>query len=1392
MLLYHQNIFAIKSESKSQKPHYINGRIIKSNYSFYNLEIRGKNIIPLIDTLNLSGNKDTYLQAMSFSQYKKSSFDNIPYIAHHVWDEFSKSHLGGGWYRDISGNKFRLGIKYKDNCKIRYSKNLRNIALGRSQILNLGIFKKLLLIGSPIADFLKYVLSNNIHFLEVEEVSHDKDDITYDLQVEDDHEFVANGMVSHNCLGKYHPHGDTAVYDSMVRMAQTFSLRYPLVQGQGNFGSVDGDSPAAMRYCITGDSLMLTDKGLIPIKYISDKKESKTDLEVISFKGKINSASKFFNSGKHKIIEVITQLGYKIRGSLNHPLMCWTLKNNIPTIEWRLLQDIKKNDVVLLNRGHSLFAKHDLNLDKFKPIATLNTKKIRLPSIMNKDLAFLLGAIISEGSFHQGKILFCNSDVKFYNKVKRIIYSQFGGIQLYERKIAGNCYELDLYHKHAVDFLISIGLTNTKSAFKEIPFSVLQSSKSVISEFLKALFEGDGSVIYKTDKRHGGKSIELTYNSKSLKLIEQLKILLLNFGIATTSPYKDKRNNCYKLIISGSMSIKKFKQEINFFSERKKSILSKVDSANNSRMSKTDIIPYLSDYLRGRYKSQFIAENNLDRYNNLEKNYKNLIKIINTDDKKIIDFVLEQKYLFNRVTEMKTLPNEEEVYSIKVDSDCHSFVANGFINHNTEARLNRLAEEMLQDIDKETVPFTPNFDESLKEPTVLPSKIPQLLLNGSSGIAVGMATNMPPHNLKEICTAIIAQIDNPGVQVSDLLQIVKGPDFPTGGIIEGRAGIAHAYSTGRGRITVKSRISIEESKKKDRQSLIVSEIPYQVNKSTLVEEIAGLIKDKKIQGISDIRDESDRSGMRIVFDLKQNTNAQVVINQLFNHTNLKTTFSIINLALVENQPKTLNIKQLIHYYVKHRQLIVRKRTEFDLTKAEKRAHILDGLLIALKNIDETIALIKKSKNPDDAKKALISKFSFSQEQSQAILDMRLQRLTALEQSKILDEHKSLLKLISELKAILADEKKILAIIKSELSELMDKYGDERKTEIIDGSDQEIEDEDMIESKDMVVTISHKGYIKRTNTDVYKIQKRGGKGIIAAETKDDDYIEEVFIANTHDSLMFFTDKGQVHWLKVHKVPESSRHAIGIAVVNLLELKDEKVTSFLAVKEFDESHFICMATKKGLIKKTNLIEYSNPRKGGIRAITLEDADSLISAKLTDGNNHIILATKHGLAIKFDEKQARPIGRSAKGVKGITLKEDDEVVGMIIESLGSTILTITERGYGKRTSLEEYRVIGRGGIGVINIQCSERNGNVCHVSCVNDNDEIMVISRSGIMIRLPVNGISIIGRNTQGVRLMKLDDNDFVVGATKVAPDKNEDNGSETKADAGISKNQDSVKQ
>ncbi len=684
----------------------------------------------------------------------------------------------------------------------------------------------------------------------------------------------------------------------------------------------------------------------------------------------------------------------------------------------------------------------------------------------------------------------------------------------------------------------------------------------------------------------------------------------------------------------------------------------------------------------------------------------------------------------------------------------------------TEVRLARLAHEILEDLDKETVDFTLNYDESLSEPSVLPARLPNLLVNGSSGIAVGMATNIPPHNLTEVINATIAFINNPDISANELMKHLPGPDFPTSGIIYGSKGIESAYKTGRGIIRIRARLIVEKDRRTGRESIVVTEIPYQVNKARLVEKIAALVRDKHIQGVKYVRDESDREGMRIVVALKKDQVPGVVVNQLYAHTRMESSFGIILLAIVDQQPRLLTLKQLIVYFVEHRKEIIVRRTQFELNKAEARAHILEGLKTALDNIDAVISIIRSSKNPAEAKERLISSFQLTDTQSQAILDMRLQRLTGLERDKIEHEYKELIKAIVRYEEILASERLVLNIIKDELEVLQKQYGDERRTEIIKDTE-ELTIEDMITEEDMVVTISHAGYIKRNPVTLYNSQHRGGRGKTGVTMKEEDFVDRLFVASTHDTFLFFTNLGRVYWRKVHELPQAGRTARGKAIVNLLALEEqERVATVLAVRSFDPGNTVLMATKGGTIKKTDLMAYSRPRTGGIIALNLAQNDELIAVRITDGTQNVFLGSKYGKSIRFHESGVRTMGRVSRGIRGINLTDDDCLVGMEVLTDSETLMTITENGYGKRTSIDEYPLQKRGGMGVITIKTTERNGMVVAILLVTDDDDVMLISDRGKIIRMPVKDISIIGRNTQGIRLIRMSAGERVTSAARLA--------------------------
>jgi DNA gyrase subunit A len=683
----------------------------------------------------------------------------------------------------------------------------------------------------------------------------------------------------------------------------------------------------------------------------------------------------------------------------------------------------------------------------------------------------------------------------------------------------------------------------------------------------------------------------------------------------------------------------------------------------------------------------------------------------------------------------------------------------------TEARMTEICQEMLRDLEKETVDFIPNYDGTREEPVVLPSTIPNLLMNGSAGIAVGMATNIPPHNLCELVDGLVAMLVDPWISIEELMQSIPGPDFPTAGLIYGTEGIRDAYQSGRGLITMRARALIEHSKRTSREQIIITELPYQVNKAKLVEKIAELVRDRKIEGISDLRDESDREGMRVVIELGRGAQGEVVLNQLYKQTPMQSTFGVIMLALVGNQPRIMPLKELMSQFLEHRKEVVTRRTRFDLRKARERAHILEGLRVALEQLDRVIELIRAAESPAVAREQLIATLSLTEEQAQAILDMRLQRLTALERDRILQELAELQQRIIELEGILADEVKVRAIIKEELLGIKDKYGDERRTEIVEEA-VELNIEDLIPQEDVVVTVSRGGYIKRTPARVYRSQHRGGKGIKAMETKEEDFVEHFYIANTHHYILWFTNIGKVHWLKVYEIPEGTRASRGKALVNLLQLDDgENISAMVPVEEFASARYVIMITKRGLVKKTPLVAFGNPRAGGIRAISLDDGDELIAVKLTDGSQHIFLGTADGQAIQFREADVRPMGRTARGVIGIDLEAGDAVVAMEVVNPGATMLTVCEHGHGKRTALDEYRVQGRGGKGLINIKVTERNGRVVGIKQVTEADELMIMTTAGNLIRLPVRELAVISRNTQGVRLISLGDDDAVASVATI---------------------------
>jgi DNA gyrase subunit A len=1179
-------------------------------------------------------------------------------------------------------------------------------------------------------------------------------------------------------MGKYHPHGDSAIYDTLVRMAQEFSMRHPLIDGQGNFGSVDGDPPAAMRYCVTGDTLVVTDKGLVRIDRLSSDGAEDVDLQVLSVDGVVNSASKWFDCGAFPTVRVRTRRGYEVTGTTNHPLLvCTTGEDRQVRLVWKTIEQVRKGDWLVLDRSDRLWPEEQVDLRSCYPRLSEKSRAERheLPVYLNEDLAFLLGALTAEGTCRSNVIEFTNTEGEFADEFAATWQRVFPTCRLHTFRRDPVSYgkkpflQMQIVSQQVIAFLNNLGL-NGRSADRMIPDALLRSPEDVAAAFLRGLYEGDGSV-----ERSGRSLLRVSLCAKSRAFLAQVQTLLLRFGVISTLA-EEKTRGTHRLLVVGQDNLQRFSRRVGFASSVKQEALAGVlQSYTGEALSKSDYIPYLAEYVRehaGRGHREWLSKHNFDRPDRLVEALPILQESLVSDDFQQVESLARNRYLFEQVTEIEDA-GEQNVYSIRVDSQCHSFVANGFINHNTEARLTPVAMEMLRDIEKNTVDFVPNFDDSLQQPSVLPASLPNLLINGSSGIAVGMATNIPPHNMGEVVDGLVAMTKNPEITIQELMGFIKAPDFPTGGIIYGYDGVVEAFTTGRGRVVMRAKVATEVLKS-GKEQLVVTELPYQVNKANLIEKIAELVREKKLEDISNIRDESDRDGLRVVIEMKRDAAPEIVLNNLYKLTEMQQTFGVIMLALVEGRPRVLNLKEIMEQFLKHRNEVIVRRTQFDLDAAERRAHILEGYIIALDNIDDVIETIKKSKDAETAKTNLMKKFGLSDIQSKAILDMRLQRLTGLERQKIQEEYRETLKLIERLKAILASKDLQLHIIREELIELKNKYADERRTEIIyDYRDFTIED--MIAQEDMVVTISHNGFIKRFPVSGYRRQLRGGKGVTGMQTRDDDFIEHVFVGSTHHYMVFFTDKGRCFRLKIYEIPEAGRAAKGRSLANILpKEKDENINAYLAVKSFDTDESIIMVTEHGTVKKTQLRDFSNIRANGIIAINLAKGDRLVGTRLTDGTNDIVIGTYHGMAVRFRETDVRDMGRAAAGVRGITLGKGDRVIDMVaVKRADSNLLVVSEKGYGKRSQVNDFRLTHRGGKGVISMNVTDKTGKVIAMKEVVDADDIVVMTEGGMVIRQHVSEIRVLGRNTQGVKLIRLNEKDKITGLAAVPADEVDEN-------------------
>jgi DNA gyrase subunit A len=1138
-------------------------------------------------------------------------------------------------------------------------------------------------------------------------------------------------------MGSYHPHGDAAIYDTLVRMAQSFSLRYPLVDGQGNFGNLDDDPPAAMRYCLAPGTRVATPHGTVRIEDLVGPIEPDGDreaaFEVLDRLGRPVSVSKVFHSGDHPTLRLRTREGFELTGSHNHPVLCLVDMVGVPLLLWKRLDEMLPGDRVLISR-----------------------KRHRNEALSPRDqqVALLLGAFVAEGWVGAWRAGFDNSDPEYFDAVVAAYDAVVGGPRrVYRAVVSGRpIHRLAVanlkYFRQSV--LAELGVA--ASAEKKIPESVWLGTSAFKRAFLQTLFEGDGS-----SSLLPRRTIQISYSTYSDELAQGVQQLLLEFGVVSRLCRYAKGE--IKVVITNRRDARLFAHEVGFLGAKQRKLDDALDAIPRaSRALSRDYVPFVADYIRAESDSPWLHRHNIDRVERWERGGTAILERIESAEvKRVVEPLVDGDYFYATVDSV-TDAGVQSVYSLRVDSDDHSFLTNGFVSHNTECRLSRIATEMLRDIDADTVDFKPNYDESRREPTVLPARFPNLLVNGSSGIAVGMATNMPPHRLGEVVDAIIELIDKPDANVEDLMKHVKGPDFPTGGIIVGREGIRDAYRTGRGRIVMRARAHIEELRG-GKTAIIVNELPYGVKKggdSGVIAKIADLYKDKVLTEISAVEDYSDRTGMRIQVDLKREAIPQVVLNKLFKHTPLQTTFGYNAVALVDGVPRTLSLLELVHHYLDYQREVVTRRLKHELRQAEKRAHVLRGYLIALDNLDEVIALIRGAANTDEAREGLMSRFDLSEIQAQAILDLRLRALTALERKRVEDEHRDLEERIAELRAILGDPARIDGLIREELLELRQIYGraDDRRTEIV-AAEGELELEDLIAEEDMVIAITRSGYVKRLPVSTYREQRRGGIGVMGMELKDEDYIEHLFVASTHDYLLFFTSVGKVYRLKVHELPLGSRQSKGRAIVNLLPFtQDEQVRAVVQTRDFSEAEFLLFATKRGVVKKTRFSDYNTPLKAdGIIAIKMREGDELIGVRHASGDDDILLVSRKGQAMRFHETAVRSTGRATEGVRGMSLRKSDEVISLNIAQNDADLLVVTENGYGKRTRIDEYPVKGRGGLGVKTVQLTEARGQLVGALAVRPGYQVMLISDGGTVIRMPVEEVKRLGRSTQGVIVMRL---------------------------------------
>jgi len=1177
-----------------------------------------------------------------------------------------------------------------------------------------------------------------------------------------DRGFSKSSRVVGDVMGQYHPHGDTAIYDTLVRLGQDWSLRYPLVQGQGNFGSRGDDKQAAMRYCVVGDTRVRTyDRGSVRVAdLVPDalpNSDHDVDLKVLDRNGDVVRASKVFHSGDHPTLRLTTKPGYSLTGTHNHPVLCLVAVDGVPTLDWRLLEEIRPGDRVAMSRA-------------------IHPEIGGLPEREHFE-AMVAGGFVSEGFVSAGRAGFNNTDEDYFSWVRDAYDAVVGGPRYVSRRIIASgslLHELDVQDLTALRGSVLGELMGKRSADKFVPEFVWRAEDSIKRVFLQSLFTGDGSASLLARN-----SVQVSYSTRSRRLAVEVQRLLLEMGVV--SKQCSYANGEIKVVIGNRRDVRIFSREVGFLGRKQvklETILSGLPTARTSALS-ADHVPFLGAFLRecGAQTSRdgsWLQLHNVDRIGRWERDRDEFRRRLTADALAVAEPLVDGRFYFAEVAAVEDA-GVQAVYSLRLDTDDHSFITDGFISHNTECRLAPLAMEMVRDIDEDTVDFSPNYDGRQQEPDVLPSRFPNLLVNGSGGIAVGMATNIPPHNLREVASAVQWYLENPQASneelLAALLERVKGPDFPTRALIVGQAGILDAYRTGRGSVTMRAVVEVEEDSR-GRTCLVITELPYQVNPDALTRKIVELADTGRVQGIADLRDDSSsRTGMRLVVVLKRDAVASVVRNNLFKHTQLQDTFGCNMVALVDGVPRTLSLDGFVRHWVAHQVEVIVRRTSYRLRKKEERAHILRGLVKALDQLDEVIALIRRSPDVEVARAGLIELLEVDELQANAILDMQLRRLAALERQRIVDELAEIEVEIADLQAILASEERQRAIVSEELAEIVERFGDERRSQLV-AAEGEMSMEDLIAEEDVVVTITHGGYAKRTKMDLYRSQRRGGKGVRGAQLREDDVVDHLFVTTTHHWILFFTNKGRVYRAKAYQLPELGRDSKGQHVANLLAFQpDEKIAQVLDLRDYEQSPYLVLATRNGFVKKTRLSDYDSNRTGGVIAITLRDEDDeLIGAEIVSGDDDLLLVSRKAQAIRFtaDDEQLRPMGRATTGVTGMRFRAGDELLSMAVVHPDTFVFTVTDGGYAKRTLIDEYRIQGRGGLGIKAAKISEDRGSLVGALVVDEGDEVLAIRSSGGVTRSPVRDVPVTGRDTMGVKFVSLGAGDGIVAIARSAED------------------------